>query len=342
MNAMCSTNRVNRTLTSFALLSCLCICSCHSQQPKNPSLGQLIAKAQKGDSEAQYQLGLLYERGSPEAAKDSVKAIQWFRVLADKGDRRGENALGIAYLHGYGVTEDDTTGFEWFYKAAVKGYPAAQFNLAGTYYRGRGTPKNGKEAFNWFMEAARNGEPSAQETLCVQYQGGLLVDADPTIAYVWCLIAQTGQQKHPEVLNTYLSKAAAKLSSPQVQEARTLASSWIANHKVGGAMPLHSRSFLSSVSPDMTEATVMPTDSGLLTRKRSSYTRVNGCESGHWVDSVLSDGEVVKLEDGSIWQIDSVDTVDSSLWLETDDVTVCDGKLIDTDDHTSVGAHRLK
>ena len=78
------------------------------------------------------------------AAKDSVKAIQWFRVLADKGDRRGENALGIAYLHDYGVTEDDTTGFEWFYKAAVKGYPAAQFNLAGTYYRGRGTQKNEK------------------------------------------------------------------------------------------------------------------------------------------------------------------------------------------------------
>jgi Sel1 repeat len=145
MTTACSTNRLNRALTSFALLSSLCICSCHSQQPKNPSLGQLLAKAQKGDLEAEYQLGLLYERGSPEAAKDSAKAIQWFRVLADKGDRRGENALGIAYLHGYGVTEDDTTGFEWFYKAAVNGYPAAQFNLAGSYYRGRGTPKNGKK-----------------------------------------------------------------------------------------------------------------------------------------------------------------------------------------------------
>lgn len=134
MTTACSTNRLHRALVSFAMFSTLCICSCHSQQPKNPSLGQLLAKAQKGDSEAEYQLGLLYERGSPEAAKDSAKAIQWFRVLADKGDRRGDNALGVAYLHGYGVTEDDTTGFEWFYKAAVKGYPAAQFNLAGIYY----------------------------------------------------------------------------------------------------------------------------------------------------------------------------------------------------------------
>jgi D-lyxose ketol-isomerase len=60
------------------------------------------------------------------------------------------------------------------------------------------------------------------------------------------------------------------------------------------------------------------------------------------VDSVLSDGEIVKLEDGSIWQIDPVDTVDSSLWRETDDVTVCEGKLVNTDDHSSVGANRLK
>jgi len=342
MTTACSTNRLNRALASFAMLSSLCICSCHSQQPKNPSLGQLLTKAQKGDSEAEYQLGLLYERGSPETAKDSAKAIQWFRVLADKGDRRGENALGIAYLHGYGVMEDDTTGFEWFYKSAVKGYPAAQFNLAGTYYRGRGTQKNGKEAFNWFVEAARNGEPSAQEMLCIQYQSSLLVDADPTIAYAWCLIAQTGEQKHPEVLNTYLNKALAMLSSPQLQEAKMLASSWIANHKAGGAMPLHSRSFLSGIPPDTTEPTVGPADTALLTRKMASYTRINGCESGHWVDSVLSDGEIVKLEDGSIWQIDSVDTVDSSLWLETDDVTVCEGKLVNIDDHSSVGAHRFK
>ena len=229
---MCSIHQGCRTLTSFALL--LCICLCRSQQPKKPGLGQLIATAQLGDADAQYQLALVYKYGSSEIPKDSAKAIQWLRVLAAKGDRRGENGLGNAYLHGYGVAEDDTTAFDWFYKAAVKGYPAARFNLAGTYRRGLGTPQNAREALNWFLQAARNGHPSAQQTLCIQYQEGLLVDADPTIAYAWCLIAQAGEQTHPEVLITYLSKATAKLSSPQVQEAGTLASSWIANHKMGG------------------------------------------------------------------------------------------------------------
>jgi TPR repeat protein len=59
--------------------------------------------------------------GSPEAPKDSAKAVEWFKRLAEKGDRRGENALGVAYRHGYGVAEDDAVGFEWFYKAALKG-----------------------------------------------------------------------------------------------------------------------------------------------------------------------------------------------------------------------------
>ncbi len=312
--------------------------SCSSQSPTKQSFRQLLSKAQQGDSDSQYQLGMLYEHGSPETPEDSTKAVEWFKRLADKGDRRGENALGIAYLHGYGVTEDDAVGFEWFYKAALKGYPAAQFNLAGTYYRGRGTPKNRPEALNWFVEAAKNGESSAQGVLCIQYQSNILAVADPTMAYAWCLVAQTNDRKHAEVLNTYLNKAHAILSDQQIEEAKRLASSWNANHTSGGTMPMHSRSFLSS-SANIESLSIPLVDPPKQVR---NYTRANGCEAGHWVDSVLSDGEIVKLEDGSIWQVDSSDTVDSSLWLETEDVTVCNGKLINTDDKSTVGAHRLQ
>lgn len=43
---------------------------------------------------------------------------------------------------------------------------------------------------------------------------------------------------------------------------------------------------------------------------------------GHWVDSVTGDGEVVVLEDGSIWLVDAVDRIDTSVWVMTDDVVV--------------------
>ncbi len=73
-------------------------------------------------------------------------------------------------------------------------------------------------------------------------------------------------------------------------------------------------------------------------RRRSS----GGCESGHWVQEVMSDGEIVKLEDGSLWAIDPVDQVDTMLWLPVTDIVVCPGKLINTDDNETAGAVRIR
>jgi len=68
----------------------------------------------------------------------------------------------------------------------------------------------------------------------------------------------------------------------------------------------------------------------------------SGCESGHWVDSVSDDGEIVKLEDGSMWEVDGADTPDSSLWLPTTDIVVCDGRLINTEDNEKVSATQIR
>jgi hypothetical protein len=68
----------------------------------------------------------------------------------------------------------------------------------------------------------------------------------------------------------------------------------------------------------------------------------SGCESGHWVQSVSGNGEIVQLEDGSIWQVDAVDAIDTMLWLPTTEIVVCDGKLINTDDNESVDAIRIR
>ena len=67
-----------------------------------------------------------------------------------------------------------------------------------------------------------------------------------------------------------------------------------------------------------------------------------GCQSGHWVESVSDDGEIIKLEDGSIWEVDAADAVDSALWLPTTEIVACDGKLINTDDNEKVAATRIR
>jgi hypothetical protein len=67
-----------------------------------------------------------------------------------------------------------------------------------------------------------------------------------------------------------------------------------------------------------------------------------GCEDGNWVDSVSSDGSIVKLSDGSIWEIDAGDMVDTMLWLPITDVLVCADRLINIDDNETAYGVRIR
>ena len=319
----------------------------HCQSSQTGS--QLLPKANAGDPEAQFQLGLLYQRGSLNTPKDETKAFAWFQKSALQGNPKGENALGIAYGHGFGVAEDPKNAFEWFYKAALQGNAAAQHNLAALYRSGRGTPKNENIAFDWTLKAALNGETSSQLLLCSTYQKLSSGEEDLTMAYAWCLISRASASSEPrshlsekqmELLKSYSAQARAALSPSQLREATALATAWQSGHSSGVTLPRHSRAALESEAPPSGSLNAAEGPSRLPERKRA-YLRSNGCETGHWVDSVLSDGEIVKLEDGTIWRVDSADTVDSALLLDTEDVTVCDGKLINTDDKSSVGAHQI-
>ena len=69
---------------------------------------------------------------------------------------------------------------------------------------------------------------------------------------------------------------------------------------------------------------------------------VFACETGHWIKSKSSDGSVVVLEDNTVWEIDSIDTIDSAIWIETEEIIVCDYELINSDTGDKVGATQLR
>lgn len=74
-----------------------------------------------------------------------------------------------------------------------------------------------------------------------------------------------------------------------------------------------------------------------------------GSSQGHWVADLLSDGHYVLLEDNSVWEVDLIDTVDSALWLMTENVVVVAKQyqgyifydLINTDSEDKVAATYL-
>jgi hypothetical protein len=63
----------------------------------------------------------------------------------------------------------------------------------------------------------------------------------------------------------------------------------------------------------------------------AAASSAGACESGHWIDDVLADEEIVKLEDGSLWKVNPADAVTASVWLATDDVIHCDDKIVNVE-----------
>ena len=83
----------------------------------------------------------------------------------------------------------------------------------------------------------------------------------------------------------------------------------------------------------------------------SAKKRVYADEGGeHWIDKNIDDGEMLLLEDGSLWEVEPGDTIDAMLWLPTSDITVLrsdkgspgyDYMLVNTDDGEKVHAKFL-
>lgn len=70
----------------------------------------------------------------------------------------------------------------------------------------------------------------------------------------------------------------------------------------------------------------------------SDYISTGG---GHWIEEVVDTGEIIKLEDGSLWKISPFDHYKTTSWVYLDEITVIEGddyeytyKLINTDEYS--------
>src|SRR5437870_13579524 len=62
--------------------------------------------------------------------------------------------MGVRYLLGRGVEQDDKKAFYYFNKAALQGDVLAQNEVAYLYGAGIGTARHNGLAFNWYEQAA--------------------------------------------------------------------------------------------------------------------------------------------------------------------------------------------
>ncbi len=102
---------------------------------------------------ADFQAGLdAYNR------HDYATALREWRPLVEQGDVDAQYNLGLMYDRGYGVTQDYVQARQWYEKAAAQGDARAQYNLGVRYARSHGVPQDYVQAHKWFNLAAANGE----------------------------------------------------------------------------------------------------------------------------------------------------------------------------------------
>jgi len=112
--------------------------------------------ADQGDDVAQFDLGVLYNKGWG-VPRDYVQAAKWYRLSAGQGNADAQFNLGILYDDGHRYAE----AVKWYRKAADQGLGDAQFNLGLLYAKGQGVPRDDVQAYMWFELSVAQDDQSA-------------------------------------------------------------------------------------------------------------------------------------------------------------------------------------
>ncbi|KTD67973.1 TPR repeat protein [Legionella steelei] len=97
---------------------------------------------------------LLGENGEQQNIDEGIRLLT---QSAERGNRKSQYNLGMAYYEGYGLDNDKKKALFWLIKAAENGEEKAQYNVGIMYLRGEGTIKNKNKALYWIKKSADQG-----------------------------------------------------------------------------------------------------------------------------------------------------------------------------------------
>jgi len=76
------------------------------------------------------------------------------RARAEQGDADAQYCMAMKYHHGLGLPNDDVQAVLWYCRAAENEHPDALFALGCMYVLGRGVPEDYVEAYTWISLGA--------------------------------------------------------------------------------------------------------------------------------------------------------------------------------------------
>jgi hypothetical protein len=156
---------------------------------QSPDLPQkLERRANAGNAEARYHLGMLYNNGIG-VPQDTRRAFEHFRAAAEAGDPLGAYKLGCYYAGQFGseaVAPDEVQALRWKLVAARAGYSLAQLDVAIHFAR----REEWTDALPWFTAAARQGDTQSLYNLSVIHKDGLGTAPSPPHSWAYFRLSQ--------------------------------------------------------------------------------------------------------------------------------------------------------
>lgn len=170
---------------------------------KSVEMLQLAADA--GNSDAQWELGLMYEYAN-HVDEDQPRALSLYRSSADAGNPIGLYLVAHCYQHGI-VVDEDTAVSDSLYQASFVQLqqlaPAEDIyvlNFIGSaYFWGDGVAVDRQKAFGYYLTSAKKGNPETQYKVGNCYEMGQGVAKDRQEAERW--YRRSADQGFPEAID---------------------------------------------------------------------------------------------------------------------------------------------
>jgi TPR repeat protein len=178
------------------------------------TLNAMVALANKGDAEAQYHVGLMYNNGIG-TQQDPKQAFEWFQKSTASNDPLGAYKLGCYYAGQFAgvVATDQDAALKYKLVAAKAGYALAQHDVAVLYDR----QGNSEEALKWWKMAGDQGYPSALFGLSRAYSAGKGTPRDMSLSYAYFKLSGVAPKKN-------VNEMASMLSKPELENAEKVVS----------------------------------------------------------------------------------------------------------------------
>ncbi|OHW62278.1 putative beta-lactamase HcpC precursor [Andreesenia angusta] len=170
--------------------------ACSNESELYMSEESIFNKAESGNPDFQYYLGIIYYSRGNSTTNDIEKALYWLEKAAEQGHIGSQYMVGLFYFTGELGINDFNKSLKWLERSANQGHMVSQLLLGSIY-----SSTDYHKSFKWHLKAARQGLMDAQYYVGVYYETGSGVEKNKENALYW--LEKAAEQGHIDAQNLF-------------------------------------------------------------------------------------------------------------------------------------------